>query len=149
MAQIGIALSTLGAVLAFMGMFPGVTGLDATAGIGVLQIVVILTGFTLLIGGALLYVQGAFYPGIKHNLAQQIAVRLSATGLLFSAIASLGDLLGFGSHPPGITDGPFLGYWQAAGLIGGFLVASLGVVLFVVLGPAPGDGANESSETGQ
>ncbi len=137
MAQVGIAISTLGAVLALMGMFPGVTGLDATPGIGVLQIVAILTGFILLIVGALLYVQGAFYPGVKHNLAQKVAVRLSATGLLFSAIASLGDLLGFGSHPPGITNGPFLGYWQALGLIGGFLVASLGVVLFALTGPPP------------
>jgi len=136
MAQVGIAISTLGAVLALMGMFPGVTGWDVTTGIGVLQIVVILVGFTLLTIGALLYVQGAFYPGIKHNLAQQIAVRLSATGLLFCAIAGMGDLLGVGSHPPGATDGPFLGYLQALGLIGGFGVASLGVVLFAVLGPS-------------
>lgn len=144
MAQIGIALGALGAVLALMGMFPGVTGLDATAGIGMLQIVVILFGFVLLIGGALLYVQGAFYPGVQHNLAQQIAVRLSATGLLFGGIAGLGDLLGFGSHPPGLTDGPFLGYWQAAGLIGGFVIASLGVVLFALLGPSPdGNGAGD------
>jgi hypothetical protein len=135
MAQVGIIISTLGAVLALMGMFPGVTGLDATVGIGVLQIVVILTGFTLLISGALLYVQGAFYPGIKHNLTQQVAVRLSATGLVFAAIAGLGDLLGFGSHPPLITIGPLLGYWQALGLIGGFLVASLGVVIFALGGP--------------
>jgi len=140
MAQVGIAISTLGVVLALMGMFPGVTGLHATPGIGVLQIVAILTGFNLLIIGALLYVQGAFYPGVRHNLAQQIAVRLSATGLLFSAIAGLGDLFGFGSHPPGITDGPFLGYWQALGLIGGFLVASLGVVLFALTGPPPENG---------
>lgn len=135
MAQVGIAIGTLGAVLALMGMFPGVTGLDATPGIGVLQIVVILAGLTLLISGALLYAQGAFYPGVRHNLAQQIAVRLSATGLLFAAISGLGDLLGFGSHPPGLTDGPFLGYWQAAGLIGGFLVASAGVVIFALFGP--------------
>ncbi len=140
MAQFGIALSTLGAVLALMGMFPGVSGLDATPGIGVLQIVMILSGFTLLISGALLYVQGAFYPGVKHNLTQQIAVRLSATGLLFAGIAGMGDLLGFGSHPPLITDGPFLGYWQALGLIGGFLVASLGVVLFALSGPGDKNG---------
>ncbi|MFC1960870.1 hypothetical protein ACFLYO_09170 [Chloroflexota bacterium] len=138
MIQVGIAISTLGAVIALMGLFPGVTGLDATPGIGVLQIVLILMGFTLLICGALLYVQSSFYPGIKHNLAQQIAIRLSATGLLFAAIAGMGDLLGFGSHAPLITDGPFLGYWQAVGLIGGFLVASLGVILFALNGPAPG-----------
>jgi amino acid transporter len=135
MAQVGIAISTLGIVLALIGMFPGVTGLDATAGIGVLQIVVILTGFTLLIGGALLYVQSTYYPGVRHNLAQQIAVRLSASGLLFATIAGLGDLLGFGSHPPGPNGGPFLGYLQAAGLIGGFVVASAGVILFALLGP--------------
>lgn len=129
-------MSTLGAVLALMGMFPGVTGLDATPGIGVLQIVMILGGFVLLISGALLYVQGAFYPGVKHNLAQQIAIRLSATGLLFAGIAGMGDLVGFGSHPPLVTDGPYLGYIQALGLIGGFLVASLGVILFALTGPS-------------
>ncbi len=145
MAQVGIAVGTLGAVLAFMGMFPGVTGLDATAGIGVLQIVVILVGFALLIVGALLYVQGTFYPGVRHNLAQQVAVRLSATGLLFAAISALGDLLGFGSHPPGITDGPFLGYWQAAGLVGGFVVASVGVVLFALLGPPEDKGGGDGA----
>lgn len=144
MAQVGIAVATLGAVLAFMGMFPGLTGLDATIGIGILQIGVILSGFTLLTGGALLYVQGTFYPGVKHNLAQQIAVRLSATGLLFAGLTGMGDLLGFGSHPPSVTDGPFLGYWQAAGLIGGFVVASLGVVLFALLGPeADGTGDDD------
>ncbi len=135
MAQVGIAVSLLGFVLALMGMFPGVTGLDATVGIGVLQIVVVLIGFTLLISGAFFYVQGAYYPGVRHNLAQQVAVRLSATGLLFAAIAGLGDLLGFGSHPPFLTDGPILGYWQAAGLIGGFVVASFGVVFFALAGP--------------
>ena len=145
MAQVGIAIGTLGMVLAFMGMFPGVTGLDATAGIGVLQIVVILAGFALLIVGALLYVQGTFYPGARHNLAQQVAVRLSATGLLFAAISGLGDLLGFGSHPPGITDGPFLGYWQAAGLVGGFVVASIGVVLFALLGPPEDKGGGDGA----
>jgi hypothetical protein len=139
MAQFGIALGTLGAVLSLMGMFPGVTGLGATPGIGILQIVMILTGFVFLISGALLYVQGAFYRGVKHNLPQQIAVRLSASGLLFAGIASMGDLLGFGSHPPVITDGPFLGYLQALGLIGGFLIASLGVVLFALLGPGGED----------
>ncbi len=135
MAQAGIALGTLGAVIALMGLFPGVTGLDITRGIGVIQIVTILAGFTLLIVGALLYVQGAFYSGVKHNLAQQIALRLSATGLVFCAISGLVDLLGFGSHPPGLTDGPFLGYWQAFGMIGGFGVASLGVILFALTGP--------------
>lgn len=137
MARVGIAIGTLGVVIAMMGMFPGVTGLDATPGIGVAQIVMILSGFTLLISGALMYVQGTFYPGRRHNLAQQIAVRLSATGLLFAAITGLGDLLGFGSHPTILTDGPFLGYWQAVGLIGSFLVASAGVVLFALLGPPP------------
>ncbi|MBN1965120.1 MAG: hypothetical protein JW910_10775 [Anaerolineae bacterium] len=144
MAQVGIAVATLGIVLAFMGMFPGITGLDATTGIGVLQITVILGGFTLLISGALLYVQATFYPGVRHNLAQQVAVRLSATGLLFAGLAGLGDMLGFGSHPPGLTDGPFLGYWQAAGLIGGFVVASLSVVLFALLGPEDGDGPGKT-----
>ena len=47
LAQVGIALGVLGVVLTFMGLFPGVTGLDPAAGIGLVQIFIILTGFTL------------------------------------------------------------------------------------------------------
>ena len=133
--QIGIALGTLGIVLAFMGLFPGVTGLAPTAGIGVIQLITLLAGFTLLILGALIYAKFTFYPTAPANFAQQIALRLSLTGLLFAALSASADIVGFGANPRTETSDIFFGPWQAAGLIGSFMVAALGVLLYALTGP--------------
>ncbi len=134
--QIGIALGVLGTVLAFMGLFPGVTGLEPTVGIGIVQLATILVGLSLLILGALIYVKFNFYAYCPSNLAQQISWRLSLTSLLFAALTSMADILGFGSNPRVLGESDiFFGPWQAGGLIGGFLVAATGVLLFAITGP--------------
>ena len=134
--QIGIALGMLGAVLTFMGLFPGVTGLEPTSGMGILQLATILVGLALMILGALIYVKFNFYPYCPSNLAQQIAWRLSLTSLLFAALTSMADILGFGSNPRIIGESDiFFGPWQAGGLIGGFIAAATGVLIFAVIGP--------------
>jgi hypothetical protein len=143
--QVGIAVAVLGLVVLIIGLFPSVTGIEASQGVGLLQIVVILTGFAVLILGAYIYVQSVYYPRIKHNLAQQIAIRLSLTGLVISTASGLADVLGFGSHPPGPDQRPFLGILQAIGMVGGFVIAALGVLLFVVLGD-PGGPPIESDD---
>jgi Na+/melibiose symporter-like transporter len=82
-AQFGIALGVLGIMLTFMGLFPGVTGVQPVAGIGIAQIFSILAGFTLLIFGGLIYVEYSFYAHVPANLAQQIGWRV------FSALARI------------------------------------------------------------
>lgn len=136
-AQFGIAVGILGAVLSLMGLFPSITGLEASPGIGILQILTILAGFSTMILGAFIFVQTSYYPGVKHNLAQQIGIRLSLTGLLGSAAAGLADVLGFGSNPPALEQRPVLGPYQAVGLIGGFIIASMGVLIFALMGAHP------------
>jgi uncharacterized membrane protein len=138
-AQFGIALGALGVVLTFMGLFPGVTGLEPASGIGIVQIFTILVGFTLLILGALIYVKFTFYPSQSATLAQQIGVRLALTGLLFAGMAGLSDVLGFGSHPRGPDSEPLFGFLQAFGLIGSFVLASIGVLVYAVAGRMGGD----------
>ena len=146
LSQIGIAIVFLGVVITAIGLFPGVIGLEQSPGIGIVQTLVILAGFTILTLGALLFVQTAYYAGIKHNLAQQIGFRLSLTGLVLAIAAGLADLLGYGSHPPGVEgQRPFLGNWQALGLLGGFAIASLGVLIVALMGQKespdkPGEG---------
>ncbi len=135
--QLGIAIVLIGLVLALIGLFPGVVGLEQAAGIGILQILIILAGFSILILGAYIYVQSTYYPGVKQNLAQQIGIRLSMTGLVIATASGLADVLGFGSHPPMPDQRPFLGNWQVLGLVGGFIIASLGVVVFAMLGNHP------------
>jgi hypothetical protein len=131
-AQLGIALGALGTVLTFMGLFPGVTGLSPAKGIGIVQIVTMLIGFTLLITGALIYVKFTFYVGHSANLAQQIGIRLALTGLLFAAMSGMADIVGFGSHGSATHSEPLFGMLQAIGIIGSFIIAALGVLIYAV-----------------
>ncbi|RMF81763.1 MAG: hypothetical protein D6737_04060 [Chloroflexi bacterium] len=133
-AQFGIALGALGIMLTLMGLFPGMTGIQPTLGFGVLQIVTILTGLGFLLLGAIIYVKFTFYVAQPSNLAQQIGLRLAFTGYIFSSLAGLADVLGFGSHTAGEVI--LLGPLQASGIIGGFVVSSLGILLYAVSGDA-------------
>ncbi|MCA0458650.1 MAG: hypothetical protein LCI00_32135 [Chloroflexi bacterium] len=133
-AQFGIALGALGTVLTFMGLFPGVTGLNPARGIGIVQIFTVLVGFTLLIGGALVYAKFTFYFGKPANLAQQIGIRLALTGLLFAAMSGTADVVGFGSHISSTNTEPLFGFLQAVGIIGSFILAAIGVLIYAVSG---------------
>ena len=144
LSQVGIAVAVLGGVITLIGLFPSITGFEPLQGIGILQILVILTGFSTLITGTFIFVQTTYYPGVRHNLAQQIGVRLSMTGLVIATASGLADVLGFGTHPPSAEQRPFLGTLQAAGLIGGFLIASAGVLIFAMLGDS--DPPDDSAE---
>jgi hypothetical protein len=99
-----------------------------------MQIFVILIGFILLILGALIYVKFTFYAFKPANLAQQIGIRLALTGLLFACMSGLSDILGFGSHGLESPGGTLFGVLQAMGIIGSFVVASLGVLIYAVTG---------------
>lgn len=132
--QVGIALGALGSVLAFMGLFPGVTGVEPTIGIGVVQVFLILSGYTLLIFGAIIYVKVTFYLGMPNNLGQSIGIRLALTGLLFASLAGLADIFGFGSHLRTETGDILLGQLQAFGVIASFLMSAFGVVVYALAG---------------
>jgi hypothetical protein len=140
-AQVGIAIGALGMVITFMGLFPGVTGLEATPGIGVLQMFVVLVGFTFLISGALFYVKFAFYASKPANLGQQIGTRLALTGLVLAALAGLADPLGFGSHGRDFTDDLFLGPLQGIGIIVSYFISCVGVLVYALTGE-PGNGSS-------
>src|SRR5579863_10069570 len=128
--RVGIAVGGLGLILTLIGLFPTITGINPTPGFGIVKTVTVLTGFCVLILGALIFVQSVYYPGQPHTLAQEIAVRLSLTGLLIAIASGLADVLGYGSNPPGPNSRPMLGPYKMAGLIGGFLIAAVGVLIF-------------------
>jgi len=138
-AQFGIALGALGTVLTLMGLFPGVTGINPSRGIGIVQIFTMLMGFALLIAGALIYVKFTFYVGHPANFAQQIGVRLALTGLLFAAMSGTADIVGFGSHGSATNTQPLFGMLQAIGIIGSFIIAALGVLIYAVSGDISDD----------
>ncbi|MGQ9910206.1 MAG: hypothetical protein ACUVS2_15375 [Candidatus Flexifilum sp.] len=136
-AQFGIAIGALGIVLAVMGLFPGVTGIRPGAGVGLVQFATILTGFTLIDLGALIYVKFTLYPGRPANLIQQVGVRLSLTGLILGGMAGVADFLGFGSHMRTPEMDGMFGPLQTIGLVGGLTVAALGVLIYAAAGSEP------------
>jgi heme/copper-type cytochrome/quinol oxidase subunit 1 len=144
-SQVSITIGTLGVVITLIGLFPGIAGLETTEGVGVLQVLIILLGFTLLFTGAYIFAKQMFFSGLPSTLAQDIGVRLTMSGLLFSAAAGLADVLGFGSHAPTATERPLLGDWQAVAFIGGFLIASSGIVIFVLFGPEHPESSSEDT----
>ena len=144
-AEVSITLGALGIIITLMGLFPGIAGLEVTPGIGVLQVLVILLGFSLLCVAAYIFARRAFFAGMPTTLGQDIGVRLTLTGLLFAAAAGLADVLGFGSHLPAPTTRPLLGTWQAFAFIGGFLIASSGIVIYTLMGPSRPDDDDDST----
>ncbi len=132
--QVGIALAALGGVLALMGLFPGMTGVEPTLGMGVVQVFMILVGYGLIILGGVIYVKFTFYAGVKVNLVQQIGLRLGMTGLLFASLSGMADIFGFGSHLRGPGSDIYLGYLQAFGMIASFMVSGFGVLLYAMAG---------------
>lgn len=133
-AQIGIAIGALGVMMAFMGLFPGMTGLEPTPGFGIIQMLTVLTGFTLLMFGGLIYTKYAYYATKTATLAQQIGVRLVLTGLVLAAMSGLADLLGYGSHGPGFAPGVLFGRLQATGFVASFFMAAIGVLIYALAG---------------
>lgn len=132
--QIGIAIGTLGAILMMMGLFPGVTGLDPTPGLGILQLIVLMFGFVLFIAGALIYIKYTFYAYDSANLTQLIGTRLAMTGVLLAGLFSLADALGFGSHGREFSDQNFLGPLQIVGIVASYAMACFGVLIYTLGG---------------
>jgi len=147
-AQVGVAVGALGIVLALMGLFPGLTGVQPTFGIGIVQVLLLLSGYGLLLLGGLIYAKSMFYLGQNATLWQQIGTRLALTGWIFAALSGLADLFNFGSHSRSATSDIFFGQLQALGLIASFGVSAFGILLYALAGsprlppdelPAPDD----------
>lgn len=138
-AQLGVAVGALGAMLALMGLFPGMTGYRPTPGIGLVQIFSVLIGYALLIMGALIYVKFAFYAASPPTLVQQIGTRLALTGLVLAGMIALADVLGFGSHGSAINGDIFLGQLQALGIVANFILSSIGVLIYAMAGKPEDD----------
>ena len=133
-AQVGIALGALGAMICFMGLFPGVTGAAPTAGIGLVQVVMVLIGYTLLILGGITYLKFTFFLAVPANLVQQIGTRLALTGILFATLSGMADILGFGTHIRDDTGELYFGQLQMIGILASFVLSSLGVLIYVLAG---------------
>ncbi|TVR19627.1 MAG: hypothetical protein EA396_12335 [Anaerolineaceae bacterium] len=152
LAQIGIAISTIGVLMMLIGLYPGVTGIEPTPGVGILQIITMLSGLTLFILGALMYVKYTFFANQTATLAQSIGTRLALTGLLLAVLVGMADVLGYGSHGAQMEEPNVLGPLQAAGIIGSYALSCFGVLVYAVAGammPDKNDSASRKRSTAE
>jgi hypothetical protein len=133
LAQLGIFFIVLGAVILFLGLFPFAVDADVASGIGIVQIFTMLAGLFLLVLGAYVVVYAIVHRGRPRTLMGDIGVRMGMTGLVFAAAATLADVMGFGSHTA--AEGPWFGWLQAAGMLIGFLISALGVLIYGMARP--------------
>lgn len=130
LAQVGILSISLGSVLLFLGLFPFAADLDNAPGVGPSQLAALIGGLFFFVLGGYVVLFAVVHIGHPRTLLQDVGVRLGMTGLVVSAASALADTMGFGSH----TSGTLLGAVQAGGILVGFGISAIGVVIYGVAG---------------
>ncbi len=125
-----LTLFVLGIVLVVLAILADSLGLDVTPGFGVLQMVGLLTGITLLTLATYLYLLSLRPGNLPRSLQADIGVRLTATGLVFMIVTGLSDLIGIGTHVNPAFERPFVGPLQLGGVLLGLVMIVAGLLLF-------------------
>jgi hypothetical protein len=128
LARFGVATVVFGFFLFGIGVFPEIIRLSITPGIGLLQILVLLLGVTVMTLGAYIYAYATRHRAQPRRLREDIGLRLMATGLVIAYGAGFADVLGIGSHFG--AERPLLGLLQASGIALGLLVTIVGILLY-------------------
>lgn len=127
--NIGLALTIMGFLIFLLGADPDMFGLDRSVYIGFVQTATFSTGLAILCLGGFLSFKACQLQDRIQSLAQDIGVRLVATGYLVSLISGMADVFGFGTQSwPAL---PFFGPRQAAGVIVGEIIIAIGFILYM------------------
>jgi uncharacterized membrane protein len=125
-----IILLVLGLLFVALALAADALGLDITPGFGVIQVVALLAGITMLTLAALAYLRSIRPKEAPRSLQADIATRLIATGLVFTYVAGLSDLIGIGTHVEPSFQRPFIGPLQLGGVVIGLVLIVTGLILY-------------------
>lgn len=124
-----LTAGALGLIFIALSLTANFVGLDLTPGFGIIQMVQLLVGVSLLTLSGFVQLNSSRHDE-PRSLQADIGVRLGATGLVFAFISGLSDLIGIGTHINPNFDRPFVGPFQLAGLMISVAIIILGMVLF-------------------
>jgi len=128
--NLSLGLLIGGSACMFISVGADALGLDLTPGFGLMQILGLLVGITMITGAGFALVVRCRPPGRKGSLLADVGVRMGLTGLLACYVAGLADMIGVGTHRgPGFTR-PFLGPLQLGGFAIGLLILGVGLMMY-------------------
>jgi hypothetical protein len=127
--NISLALSLGGFFIFLLGADPGLFGLDRNPLVGFVQTTTFTTGLALLCLGGFISLKICQRSDHNQSLAQDIGVRLVATGYLVALISSMADVFGFGTQAWPAP--PFFGPTQAVGVVAGEFIIAIGFLLYM------------------
>ena len=127
--NLGLGLTIAGFLIFLLGADPGMVGLDRSQYIGFVQTATFSTGLAMLCLGGYLSFKACQLTDSIQSLAQDIGVRLVATGYLIALVSGMADVFGFGTQSWPAP--PFFGPRQAAGVIVGEIIIAIGFILYM------------------
>ena len=128
--MITISLLLVGVILVAISLGAELLGLDLTPGFGLIQMLELLIGLTMLTVAGYIQIYAIRDQKTPRSLQADIGLRLGATGLVLAYVAGLSDLLGIGTHIQPDFPGPFIGPFQLIGIGLGILLVTGGMLLY-------------------
>jgi hypothetical protein len=127
--NLGLGLTIFGFLLFLLGADPGMVNLDRSPYVGFVQTVTFSIGLALICVGGFISFKVCQSKESAQSLAQDIGIRLVATGYLIALISGMADVFGFGTQAwPAI---PFFGPRQASGVVAGEIIIAAGFLLYM------------------
>lgn len=127
--RIGVVLTLIGFGAFLLGADPGLFGLDRSPLVGFVQTFTFSAGLAVICLGGFISLKASQDSAKKQTIAQDIGLRLVATGYLISLVSAMADVFGFGTQTWPVA--PFFGPWQAAGVLIGEVIISIGFLLYI------------------
>jgi hypothetical protein len=127
--NISLAICLGGFFIFLLGADPALFGLDRVPSIGFVQTATFSTGLALLCLGGFISLKISQRSDQIQSLAQDIGIRLVATGYLVALISGMADVFGFGTQAWPAP--PFFGPAQAVGVVIGEFIIAVGFLLYM------------------
>ena len=128
-ANFGLGLTVFGFLVFLLGANPGLINLDRSPYVGFVQTITFSIGLALICLGGFISFKVCQSQGSNQSLAQDIGIRLVATGYLIALVSGMADVFGFGTQAwPAL---PFFGPRQATGVIAGEIIIAAGFLLYM------------------
>lgn len=128
---VGLSLLLVGLILGGISLTAEFLGLDFTPGFGMVQMLQLLLALTSLTIAGFVFLRQQRPENAPRSLQADIGIRLAATGLVFSVISGLSDLLGIGTHVAANDFArPFVGPLQLGGIALGVVSILAGMFLY-------------------